>query len=287
MSSHDPLESGQIGDIAKSKARYERLLRFNWKYYSELAFQRAQVYEGLKASLSERAAPFQFPRWQRAVKYRYSLFPLSAKGSLRDPGGRFNIGEIDTARFAAFAALYLASDKATALDELLERRDVPGQSLTAEELALAKSASLTVVSVSGELESALDVTQGQNVTGFVNLINKFHLSSALAKEARALGLPLPRLVSTPGQMVGELHFPTWRAWPMLYDVPSPSQIFGQVAMHAGIEGIRYTSVLTGQPCLVVYPQNFVNSSSFLELDDPVPADTVSKRIDASNLEGFV
>ena len=283
----EPLESGLVADIPKSRALYERLLKYHWEYYSELAFQRAQVREHLRASLAEHATPFTFSRWQRAVKYKYSLSPLSAKGSLADPGGRFNIGEIDTTRFAVFAGLYLTSDKGTALAELLGRPDVLGQPLTAEELALTRPTSITVVSVSGDLESVLNVCKEENLAGFVNLIKGFRLAPALIMEAKALGVPLLHLVTTPRQLVDELRSPTWRAWPMHYDLPSPSQIFGQIVMDAGIEGILYTSILTDKPCIVVYPQNFANSSSFIEIDDPVPADTVQKRIDASSLKNFV
>lgn len=151
----EPIESGLIADIRASKARYEQLIQFHWECYSELAFLRNRVYDSLKSSLRERATPFEFSKWQRAVKYRYSLDPLSTKGSLVDPGGRFNIGAIDTARYPVFPALYLASDKGTALAELLGR-DKPGSLLGAEELALTKPDSVTAVSVSGKLESALD-----------------------------------------------------------------------------------------------------------------------------------
>lgn len=66
-----------------------------------------KFYDALKSSLREVAAPFEFSAWQRAVKYRYSLAPLSTKGSLVDPGGRFNIGAIDPSRFPLFPALLL------------------------------------------------------------------------------------------------------------------------------------------------------------------------------------
>ncbi len=117
------LESGLITDIYRSKWRYERWLEFHWKYYSELSYQRSQIYDKLKGALAERATSFQFHRWQRAVKYKYSTDPLNAKGSLTDPGGRFNIGRIDPTRFTAFPGLYAASDKSTALAELLGRGD--------------------------------------------------------------------------------------------------------------------------------------------------------------------
>src|SRR6266487_1564176 len=104
------LEFGRLEDIPKSKAYYRQFLKYHWEYYSELAFQRSQIYEALKSSLRERTSPFQFSHWQRAVKYKHALDPLSAKGSLTDPGGRFNTGDIDPAQFMVFPGLYLASD---------------------------------------------------------------------------------------------------------------------------------------------------------------------------------
>lgn len=287
MSSREQiLDSGFIRDLPRSKRQYERLLRFHWDFYCELAYQRSQVYAALKVSLAERVKSFKFEGWQRAVKYKYSLDPLSSRGSLRDPGGRFNIGKINPTLFTAFPGLYIAGDKKTAIAELLGG-DARGQSLTAEELALAKPASITIVSVRGEIESALDVANESNLTPFVNLIRHFRLSNALIREARKLGIGSLRLARTPKEMAVELCSPWWRKWPMQYDVPSPSQIFGQIAADAGIEGVTYSSVLTQQPCIVIYPQNFSNSASFIELVDPSPAETVSKRIDRNTFKDFI
>ncbi len=137
------LDYGLIADIPRSKELFEQKAQFHWEFYSELAYLRNQIYDALKTSPREVAAPFEFSAWQRAVKYKYSLAPLSTKGSLVDPGGRFNIGAIDPSRFPLFPALYLASDKKTALAELLGR-DGPVDSLTPEELALTKSISITL-----------------------------------------------------------------------------------------------------------------------------------------------
>ena len=110
-------ESGRVSDIIKSKKLYGDLVEFHWRYYSELAFQRKSIREELNSSLRNAAAAFQFSGWQRVVKYKYSLDPLSAKGSLFDQGGRFNVGAIDSTRHPMFPALYLAVDKGTALAE--------------------------------------------------------------------------------------------------------------------------------------------------------------------------
>lgn len=287
MSGHfgDVLESGFIADISKSKKYFEDVGRFHWEYYSELAYLRNKIYDQLKTSLRDEAKPFKFSAWQRAVKFKYSLSPLSAKGSLVDPGGRFNIGEIDPARFPIFPALYLASDKSTALAELLGR-DGPANSLSPEELALTKSASITIVSISGELESALDVRDANRLAAFVNSVKDFKVSGKLLLTARKLGQQV-KILKTPTELVQELANPRWREWPTAFDVPGPPQIFGRIAMDAGIEGLIYNSVLTQGPCLACFPQNFANSSSFIELNDVGPVELVNKRIDSHSFKNFL
>jgi hypothetical protein len=69
----EPLDSGFIEDIPKSRALFEKLRRFHWEYYSELAYQRNKIYDSLKNSLRERAVPFELSKWQRVVKFRYPL----------------------------------------------------------------------------------------------------------------------------------------------------------------------------------------------------------------------
>jgi RES domain len=279
------LESGRISEILRSKRYFEQLVEFHWEYYSELAFQRNQIREQLKSSLRDKAKPFEFPRWQRIVRYKYSLVPLSTKGSLVDPGGRFNVGDIDRARYPAFPALYIASDKGTALAEVLGREKSAG-SLTPEELALTKPDSITAVSVSGKLESVIDIRDRNNLGGFVNLIKDFRLSKSLIVKARRFGFPL-RLVKTTTELGAVLEQSDWRNWPMVYDVPSTCQVFGSFVMNAGIEGILYSSTITQRASLAIFPQNFLNSSSFIELDDAVPDAKVQSRIDSSNFKDVI
>lgn len=279
------LDSGSVSEILKSKAHFERLVEFHWYYYSELAFQRRKIREQLNNSLRERQKPFQFPKWQRTVKYKYSLEPLSARGSVADPGGRFNVGKIDPTRYPVFSALYLASDKGTAFAEVLGRENVNG-SLTPEELALTKPDSITAVSVSGNLESVIDIRHHNSLVGFVNLIKGFKLSSALLLKARKLQVDV-NLVKSAKQLGGVLVETAWRNWPTLFDVPHPCQIFGSVVLDAGIEGILYESVITQRECLAVFPQNFLNSASYIALDDDIPDDKVIKRLDSNNFKNFI
>ena len=80
MSQRWELESGRISDLLKSKRYFERLVEFHWEYYSELAFQRNQIREQLKSSLRDKAQPFEFRKWQRIVRYKYSLNTSQHKG---------------------------------------------------------------------------------------------------------------------------------------------------------------------------------------------------------------
>jgi RES domain-containing protein len=281
MSQHDePLDSGLIADIPKSKALYEQLRQFQWEYYSELAYQRNKIYDALKSSLRERAAPFDLSKWQRVVKYKYALHPLRTDGSVVDPGGRFNIGEIDPARYPVFPALYVASDKGTALAELLGRNTGSG-SLTPAELALTKPDSIAAVSLSGRLDAVLDIRNDSSLAAFVSLIKGFRLTRTLSSNATRLGFPL-NIIRTVHELTSVLAAPDWRNWPTLYDVPAPCQIFGRIALDAQVEGILYNSALTDRPCLAIYHDNFHNSSSYIELDDPSPPELTLRRLDSSN-----
>ena len=68
--------------------------------------------------MSEATDDFSFKSWFRAVKWRYSNHPLCTLGSLKDPGGRFNIGNMNPNLIPQFSALYIAQDKETAEKEL-------------------------------------------------------------------------------------------------------------------------------------------------------------------------
>jgi hypothetical protein len=68
---------------------------------------------------------------------------------------------------------------------------------------------------------------------------------------------------------------------MQFDVPATPQIFGQLVVDAGIEGIVYPSTHNKKSCLAVYPQNFRDTESYVELDDRPPHQVRFRRLDAS------
>lgn len=275
------LDQFSVADIHKWAAFKDQFLKYHWDYYKELAYQRSQIADEIKKSLFEAAQKtFAFEKWQRAIKYKYALKPFSVVGSLVDPaGGRFNIGDINPSQFPPFPALYLASDKNTACQELLCQKVDPGQENRALDFALSSPESVANISLSGSLDSVINLREEEKLQPFIDLIKDFSIPDYLKKAAKNIGEREPDLIRTVSKLTDSLLDPNWRLCPMQFDVPVASQIFGQLVAEAGIEGILYTSKFTGKDCLAIFPQNF-EESSFVQLDDDAPAEIKNRRLDA-------
>lgn len=280
------LDQFSAADIKKWKELQNRILTLHWDYYCSLAYQRSKVQNDLQQALLYAAErDFKFEKWQRAVTYKYALKPLSLAGSLVDPGGRFNIGEIDTQRFPPFPALYIACDKDTALQELLCQKKDPGNEAHALEFALLSPASIASVSISGTLDSVINLNAPDQLVPFVEIFKNFSLPEHIQEESKEIGLGEQFIIKTVSQLISGLLDPYWRAWPMNFDVPVASQIFGQMVLDAGIDGILYPSKFSGKDCLAIFPQNFdYPEKSFVQLDDETPPDVKIKRLDVSSWE---
>lgn len=274
------LESGSIRDIKAAKNATNDLLRYHWNYYSELAQQRSAIQDQIQQAIIQTSIPYEITNWQRAVRYKYGLHPLSTAGSLTYIGGRFNTGKGVNAEVPVFPGLYLAENKDTALQEHLgqEKNDF----LTPREMALTNPASETIVSISGKLDKVFDLTNSDTLDPIVGLIKNFKLSKELKNYAKKLGLPIPGTIKTSKLLLDSILLPEWRHVPSQFDVPANSQIFGNLVYSAGIEGILYPSKLTKCPCLIVFPSNFVGTESYLSLDDEAPHEKVPVRLDALN-----
>lgn len=275
------LEQGNIDQLRRVKKQTDALCRYYWDLYAALAYQRKNIEDQLHTTLNESCLrDFRFDRYQRAVKYRYSLHPLSTKGSTRDIGQRFNVGDINV-NVPSFPALYIASDKDTALQETLGQISTEHQLLTPQELALTNPQSETIVSVSGQLDQVFDLRSSDKLDKFVGLIKDFAVPLQVIKQAKALGTEVS-LVDTVERLYESVLDVDWRKLPRFFDVPSNSQIFGQLVYNAKIAGIVYLSKLTNKECLAIFPRNFQRSLSFVQLDDPPPDDKVPNKIDENN-----
>lgn len=275
------LDKFSAQDIDRWNRFRDEILRFHWDYYNSLAYQRSQISEDLsKAVLEAAEGPFQFSKWQRIVTYKHSDEPLSLLGSLGDPGGRFNIGDINAVQFPPFPALYAAIDKPTALQEVLGQ-NIAGREAEALDSALIRPDSIAVVSVSGQLESVINLRHPARLEAFVDLIKGFSIPGHLIQKAKTLGIAPPDLVRDRAKLLEILSDPYWRGWPMQHDVPAPCQLFGQLVARAGIEGIVYPSKFGGKDCLAIFPQNFEGADVYVQLDDPAPPGVQVKRLDAT------
>lgn len=258
-----------------------------WDFYAHLQQQRSESAEPIqKAIVRAATGPFLFKGWQRIVDYNYSIHPLSTRGSVvTDPGGRFNIGDIDRAKFPTFPALYLASDHPTALAEKFGLGNAADH-LSAQDFALRSPASYSCLSVSGEVETVLDLGQPDRLQPLVDIISRYSVPAGLATRARKLGLEEPSLVRTARDLVAVVTAPNWRVFPMQFDVPSTSQILAQLAMSAGVEAILYPSNKTGSRCLAMFPDK-LGERSYVELDPPLPTEVHHRRLDARTFRDFL
>lgn len=280
------LDQFSVKDIHKWIAVRDDLLKYQWDYYKDFAYQRSKISDKIRGSILEAAEKtFKFEKWQRAVKYKYTLEPLSVIGSLIDPGGRFNIGDISPLQFPPFPALYLAVDKDTSFQELLCKKIDPSQKNHSLDLALTNPQSISVVSVSGSLDSVINLKEPKKLQPFIDLIKGFPISNGLKKAAKKIREVEPSLIQTVPRLLEALSDLNWRRWPMQFDVPATPQIFGQLVVDAGVEGILYTSKFTGKDCLAIFPQNF-NEGSSVQLDDDGPAETKIRRLDSKNWNEF-
>jgi hypothetical protein len=286
-----------------SLAELDRFSAASLHRWLEAATQLSSLHRSLYfalESLRQRDAPrlidavgsstlnnFRFEAWSRIVDYRYSLEPLSTAGSVRNEGGRFNIGAaLSPGAFTAFPALYIAEDYPTAfLERFGSKPDLRGAALSAEELALRKPGSFTQVRLRGNLENVLDAGNLEALRPVVNIIKEFPLPKAVTLVARKLGLrQSPWLIRSPITMQRQLLHPHWRMLPMQFDLPSNSQIFGRLVSGAGIHAILYPSIrASAHRCLALFPQNWLGSASFVEVIDALPEEARVIRIDGSSI----
>ncbi len=268
--------------IMRGKAYAKELHKYHLNFYDCLASQRAAVIDRIKESLTGAArGPHRIRNWQRVITYAYSNNPLSVKGSVLSIGGRFNIGDINPAKFSEFAALYAAKDKPTALMEALSQSIALGKESEALDHALLTPQSVSNISLKGELSSIIDLNKPRLLKGFVDIIKEMKIPQALVKTAMKLGQPTPTAIDSITVLINTLLDEGWRHWPMQYCVPYPSQIFGELVSNCGIDAIIYPSKFSSVPCASIYFQNFTDQSgSYLELSDKAPDEVAVLRMDA-------
>lgn len=275
------LQKGTPESIQQAKDSTCKLVDYHWNFYSELAQQRKIYRHELLQALKKAAKSiFKIDGWQRSIKFKYSNHPLSTIGSITFIGGRFNSGSDINPSIASLHALYLAVDKDTALQEQLGQE--PSEGLTPQEIALTRKDSISTLCISGLIESYIDLNDKESLMNFVSILKKFKVSPNLTKESNKVNEREPDIIKSLDGLMYSLLDPNWKIQPANYDIPSNSQIFGQLVCDAGIQAILYPSKLSKKPCLVVFPQNFENTKSYIQLDGEIPSSVVVRQLNHQN-----
>lgn len=248
------------------------LLSCYWQSYSDLVQQRSQIFQDLLTSLRGSVKKYPIEKYSRIVNNKYSLDPLSTIGSVLKPyGNRFNIGGIeDTGKFQPFNALYIAQDDDAAHAEYFNVDAISpelGKVLSPEEVSLNKKSNYSHYVVSGMLEEVVEIANAKPFEQFLSTINKINYSHSTTNLFKLHGLTPEVTIKSFRQLKSALLEPKWQIYPALYEIPSTSQIFGQLVFQAGIQGIVYPSTkYPGKKCIVIYPENFKDNDSVVYLD---------------------
>jgi hypothetical protein len=241
--------------------------------------------ELLKVLQETPAAPLQLENWVRIVDYQWTLYPLSAAGSLTSIGGRFNAGtEIEGQTFGPWPSLYLASDHATAYREKFQIET--GQmvaGLSPEELALTPGKSHTTVVLNGKLSRVFPLTPATlgpvaRVLGKIKMPEK---AERIKKKLEFMPNDL-RMMSTGKQLHDVAAVHNWRVLPIQFGLPAPSQILSELIRAADFEAIAYQSSKSGGTCLAVLVDRLA-PGSFIELSGNPPAGATA-RLDETTAE---
>ena len=157
--------------------------------------------------------------------------------------------------------------------------------LTAKELNAVGNVAQFVVK--GSLSTVLDLTETEILRDFFNAIKSIILPTEFTRRAAQIKIPSMRPVRSLKELRETLFRDDWRLMPMQFDVPANSQILGQIAYNAGIEGIIFPSGKTKKRNIAIYPGNFKSSDSFVEIVGEVAGSVEGKRIDKRTYKQYL
>mgnify|MGYP005841013179 CR=1 FL=1 len=237
----------------------------------------------IDALASTSSATIPDTPWYRLVDYAYALQPLSLLGSLTQ-GGRFNVGrDLDATQFPVFPALYLGSGFETAY---AEKFGVVAQcaELAAHELALRTPESFAAVRARLRARRLFDLRNAANLTAFASIIRRFRMGAELNALAKKLGKKPPWLIQNANQLFAVLLATDWRALPIQFGIPANTQVFAGLLIEAGFEGVVYPSTKGNGQCVAVFPQNFSDTESSVDLVDALPSADCQRSLNCESLD---
>jgi hypothetical protein len=232
----------------------------------------------LKALQRIDPVSMQLENWSRIVDYQWTLHPLSAAGSLTYIGGRYNPGiELDGCTFAAWPALYLGVDHATAYREKFQiEQGQKLEGLTGEELALNAGKSHTTVALRGKLSRVFPFTAsslGPLAKEFAKI--KMPLRAAQIMKKLKIKPADLRMLTTGKQLYDVAAVHNWRVLPIQFGLPAPSHILAELIRAAGFEAISYQSSKSSGTCLAIFVDRLAQGS-FIEVVGAVPPSSIAR-----------
>lgn len=221
--------------------------------------------------------------WFRLVDFKYSNELLSTKGSVTK-GGRINIGsDLNPRSFPNFPALYIAETFETAYTEYFSAPiRAPTGGFKGHEFALASPKSFTAACLSFEIKNIFDLSKLSNLDAFTKIVSKFKIPDDLKELGRSIGIQSGWLINKSALLKKSLLDPNWRSYPVQYEIPSNSQVFGRLLRDAGMEGVLYPSTKGKAKCLAIFTENFDGTKSFVELADDAPKSVLHTRLDSNS-----
>ena len=225
----------------------------------------------------------------RIVNSEFSTTPLSCKGSyISPPGGRFNFGQSISYK-TYFPALYVSSSFEVAFYEKfqLEENTKVGE-LSGLDLSLRKPDSFSYLRINLFLDKIVDLRQMDVINAFYEVIKDIKMPEFYKKQAKKLKISMDIIKSSSfmKEAILQINYQQWDYW---IDCPSPSQWFGHYARLAGIQGIIYPSVRYKSGFnIAIFPDQFENSSSYVELSDQLDhVDINQRKLDSKNFNIFL
>jgi hypothetical protein len=302
-----PVHAPQLGDLAPSIYMLDRFSASDldvWKRRShEFDEVHRELYHGLEPERQRRrdeildalnskpGAPVSFDGWVRMVQFRYANMPLSAAGSVRGVGGRFNIGSDcdDSGVAKVFPGLYIGDSHETAFRECYQigSDELAATGLSAADLSLRTSDAS--VRLRGHVEKIFDLRDRSNLEPIAKILKKFKVTPQLERLAKnlKLGKADGLLIRTAARLQINMQEVNWRAWPQQFGLPAPSQRFGEFLRLAGYEGVIYRSTkLASGSCITIFPSNIDSDRTFVELQDPAHDGVKVTRLDIDSADGL-
>jgi RES domain-containing protein len=268
------IDSFSLPEVQLTNRYWEERRNFERKFYYELARQRGEIESELLSSLSSSTiTKLELDTgFHRAIDARWGNEPLSVIGSIKKPpGGRFNVFPHSPALLEPFPALYLGNSRHTCLSEFFQiTSQDPEKGLSQNELALRPEVGVTVLGVSLRLERVLDLRAPDSLEDFANATNIIKIPKYLLDEAKKLDLKYPSMIRSSKDILENILKDNWRGHVLRSGVPANSQVIGALLLKGNYQGVIYPSVRSDGECLAVYPQNFINTDSFVKVSSALP-----------------